>query len=137
MNQRATASKLGKAVFPANESLSRRIGIHSVLSKFSNQIADMNAERSGNFLQRLQGDLFFGSFDFTNVIGGEVGLFGKLFLAQMRPAPHGMNVFPDDLIDFRARHFTRKTGMGALIQRLSVVNYRLSECISCLPSWKS
>jgi hypothetical protein len=59
-----------------------------------------------------------------------------LFLAQMCPAPYGVDVFPDDLIDFRARHFTRKTGMGALIQRLTVVKYRLSVCISCLRSWK-
>jgi len=103
------------------ETLSHFLKICLANSKFSNQIADMNAERSGNFLQRLQGDLFFGSFDFTNVIGGEVCLFGKLFLAQMCPAPYGMNVFPDDLIDFRARHFTRKTGMGTLIQRLTVV----------------
>ena len=60
----------------------------------------MNAKNCGDIFQRLQCNLFFGSFDLTNIIRGEVGLFGKLFLAQTSPAPQDVDVFPDNLIDF-------------------------------------
>jgi hypothetical protein len=55
-------------------------------------------------------------------------------LAQMRPAPYDVDVFPDNLIDFRARHCIRKTGTAAPIQRLPVVKYRLQACILDLHS---
>ena len=104
MNQRPTAAKLGKAVFPANESSSLRIGIRSVPSKFVHQIADANAKGFGYAQQCVQADPLFSTFNFANINRMQVGFFGQTFLAQASMLAAVADGVTEDFQLARTRH---------------------------------
>jgi hypothetical protein len=80
------------------------VRIRPMISKFVNQITDVNAKSFGNSQKRVQANPLLSAFDFADINRMQVGFFRQFFLAHADMLPAIPNGVTQDFQLSRTRH---------------------------------